>query len=149
MKKTAVWALCILLAGCAEKNTSTSIANPWTDDATLEQMVSATGISLEVPSSIQGNDLVSYRYMEGLDEADYEGEITIRKGTGSEDVSGDYNEYPVSRETDGILLKGMTEGIYEDAVWSADGYSYSITVNPGTENGFSEEVILEIVNKVK
>lgn len=140
---------CILLAGCAEKNMNTAIANPWTDAATLEQMVSATGISFEVPSSIEGNSLCSYRYMEGLDEADYEGEITIRKGSGCEDVSGDYNEYPFSLESDGVLLKGMTEGIYENAVWSADGYSYSITMNPGTENGFSEEVILGIVNKVK
>ncbi len=149
MKKAALLYACVLLAGCAEKNTSTSIADPWTDDATLEQMVSATGISFEVPSSIQGNDLVSYRYMEGLDEADYDGEITIRKGTGDDDVSGDYNEYPVSEEINGVLLKGMSEGIYENAIWSADGYRYSITVNPGTENGFSEEVMLEIVSEVK
>lgn len=69
-----------------------------------------------------------------------DGERAIyRKSPGAEDNSGDYNDYAaVGSASAGdvqIMLKGGAPGSYTLALWSADGYSYSLSLSsPLTES---------------
>lgn len=61
---------------------------------------------------------------------------TYRMAKGSEDISGDYNEYAVSEieqvgETS-VTLKGNADG-YTLITWSKDGYSYSVSLEKPVE----------------
>lgn len=77
----------------------------------------------------------------------YEGEnqtVTYRKAPGEEDISGDYNVYDTVTETvageTSVTLKGDEDG-YVLALWTADGYSYALSL----ENPVTEEELLEIL----
>lgn len=77
----------------------------------------------------------------------YEGEnqtVTYRKAPGEEDISGDYNVYDMVTETvageTSVTLKGDGDG-YVLALWTADGYSYALSL----ENPVTEEELLEIL----
>lgn len=77
----------------------------------------------------------------------YEGEnqtVTYRKAPGKEDISGDYNVYDTVTETvageTSVTLKGDEDG-YVLALWTADGYSYALSL----ENPVTEEELLEIL----
>ena len=119
------------------------LANPFADCASLEEAEEIAGFSLELPEQIPGwADRTAIRAMDAaLIEVTYEGrgrELTIRKGTGSGDISGDYNPYD-HQETvmaDGcrITVKG-TDGQMAVAVWSRDGYTYAVSTAPGMELG--------------
>lgn len=76
-------------------------------------------------------------YMEQLAQVTYLGDdqvLTFRKAAGTEDPSGDYTVYPdVQSMTVGswiVELRG-TDGVYQLAVWQADGYSYSAQLSSG------------------
>ena len=75
-----------------------------------------------------------------------EKDIYYRKSSGSEDNSGDYNEYAVVETVDveGIVvtLKG-NDGGYSLALWESDGYSYSL----GGLDGVSKEELVELVSE--
>ena len=73
--------------------------------------------------------------------------LTIRKGEGTEDISGDYNSYETSQE---ILSGGKTitvkgnSGIIYLAIWTVEDYSFAVRTN----SGFSQEEILNIISAV-
>lgn len=75
-------------------------------------------------------------------EVEYSGDgerAIYRKSPGAEDNSGDYNDYAaVGSASAGdvqITLKGGAPGSYTLALWSADGYSYSLSLSsPLTES---------------
>jgi hypothetical protein len=84
-------------------------------------------------------------------QAEYTGkanELTFRMSPGSEDNSGDYNEYvDIKTSSAGglaVTLKG-NGGLYNLAVWEDGGYSYSINIS----NGVSEEEMLDAVLSVQ
>lgn len=72
-------------------------------------------------------------------EVTFEGqdrELVIRKGTGSQDISGDYNVYDSEKvcSVDGcrVVVRG-TGGKAAVAVWTRDGYTYAVNAEPGVE----------------
>lgn len=74
-------------------------------------------------------------YGTDLAEIDYESNnqtICYRKSVGTEDNSGDYNEYALTNKiqigTSIINIKG-NDGKYNLAVWNDDTYSYSINLS--------------------
>lgn len=76
-------------------------------------------------------------YWQDVAEIVYSGEgqtAIYRKGTGSEDVSGDYNIYETETEfsVDGtsVTLKG-NGGAYTLAIWKDGDYAYSISTSVG------------------
>ena len=115
MKKTNVLLLCSLLTlslgtlnGCGSKSTDsaisaedtsgqTQISNPFTDCDTLEEAKKLAGFSISVPASIDGytrdaitaipDEIIHVSFRNGDDE------IYFRKGTLTDDLSGDYNVY--------------------------------------------------------
>lgn len=76
-------------------------------------------------------------YMDQLAQVTYLGDdqvLTFRKAAGTDDPSGDYTSYPdVQSMTVGswtVELRGA-DGVYQLAVWQADGYSYSVQLSSG------------------
>ena len=72
-----------------------------------------------------GSDLAEVVYERGEETA------CFRKSPGTEDNSGDYNEYAAQAEitvgSASVTLKG-NGGAYTLAIWSEDGYSYSLSL---------------------
>jgi hypothetical protein len=80
-------------------------------------------------------------------------ELSFRMWVGSEDNSGDYNEYSdIKNSSTGdisVTIKG-NGGLYNLALWNSGGYSYSIRIAEGDSGaGISEEEILEAVISVE
>ena len=115
---------------------NTQIANPWVDCASMEDAVKIAGFSFEVPKQIEGypnqviqaieNDIIQVIYDDGTNS------IYIRKGAGTEDISGDQ-----------VTEKG-NDGKVSVAIWNDENYSFCV----GTP-GMSAEEIAAIIEQVK
>lgn len=89
-------------------------------------------------------------YWKKVAEIVYEGTdntLVFRMSVGSEDNSGDFNEYgdvkSISVGDYSITIKG-DNGQYKLAIWEFNGYSYSVNIT----RGISEEKMLEVVKAV-
>lgn len=84
------------------------------------------------------NKLFQVTFINGTDE------ILYRMAKGSEDISGDYNEYEVTKDIDidGIkaVFKGNDDKVYV-MTWSDDEFSYSMSFT----SGISEETAKELI----
>lgn len=106
---------------------------------TLEQLTAAVGFEVEelngLPFPVEETAYISY--WNELAEITYTGggqTAVFRKSQGTEDNSGDYNTYSSVKEINigslSAALKGGGE-VYTLAIWSADGYAYSIRLSDG------------------
>lgn len=117
------------------------LANPFASCASLEEAEEIAGFSLELPEQVPNwVDQTTIRAVDSaLIEVTYAGqgrELTIRKGAGSGDISGDYNAYgheeTVAVDGCQVTVKG-TDGQLAVAVWTRDGYTYAVSAAPGME----------------
>lgn len=87
---------------------------------------------------------------EGVDADGDAQSLCYRKGTGEEDISGDYNAYEVKETEDvagaQVTLKGSADG-YVLAVWNADGYAYAVSVTKKITKDEMLQIVEEIVKK--
>jgi hypothetical protein len=114
---------------------SVSMANPFIECKDLDEAAAVAGFEFDIPeelmseyetyiNAIDGSMIQVIFYSSG-DEA-----FRIRKGYG-DDISGDYNSYPVATAFDGKLYSGILKG--EDdahvscAIWNDSDYAYSLT----------------------
>ena len=74
--------------------------------------------------------------------------MVIRKAAGTEDISGDYNEYPeiynVTVSEREVTMKG-TDGKVNVAVWNTDDYSYAITAS----DAVTSEYMINLIENTK
>lgn len=124
------------------EDSQVSVGNGIVEMDTLEQLAAAVGFEVEEPPALPftAEETVYTSYWNELAEITYTGggqTAVFRKSPGAEDNSGDYNTYSAVREIHmGPLtatLKGSGE-VYTLAVWSAEGYAYSLCLS----NGISE-----------
>ena len=121
---------------------STEIANPYVDCETLEEAGELAGFDISVPDEIDGgytqgtiqaveNEMIQVIYTTEAGE-----EITLRKGTGTEDISGDYNEYAEENtlDVDGTSVTARGDGLVYAATWTDGTYTYAITASAGLES---------------
>ena len=75
----------------------------------------------------------------------------IRKAVGSDDISGDYNEYSetdeVSVSDNPVALKGNDGSVFV-AVWTSGAYTYAIDIDHNGQ-GLSRDEVLTLVNAVE
>ena len=119
----------------AQEQTSESgaeIPNPWTDVATAEEAAAGAGLASftvcenGTESASGPIDWYGFRCMNGIAEADGAigaAELTVRKGDVTlGDISGDYNDYAYTWETDvdgtTVYCYGNTEGQAMLCEWS-------------------------------
>lgn len=76
----------------------------------------------------------------------------IRKAAGSNDISGDYNEYAQTRSLSlgkadtTVTVKGGTDGAINLATWVKDGYAYSLGAYDGAP--LSEKELAAIFEQI-
>lgn len=115
---------------------TTSLANPWVDCDSLEEAEKLAGFEFEIPSDDSDTEIV-YRAIEGqLIEIDYDPNgddpLVLRKGVGTDDVSGDYTSYDfggnIEVGDDNLIVNvlGDSEDLIHTATWTVDNYSYSL-----------------------
>lgn len=160
-------AMATAFAGCSGKPAATpttevvdtgeinQIPNPWVDYTNVSDAEKDVGFNVELPDSIKGYSDVVYSVSDGgILQAIYangDKSITIRKAkanAGEEDISGDYNQYDVTKDTtvndNTVKLKGSGSVICL-ATWTDGTYNYSVDAI----DGISEDQMLDIVNTVR
>lgn len=126
---------------------NTQIPNPWQEYKTVSEAAKAAGISFSAPEKIEKYTVSYVRALDGIVEVRYSNgsnEIRVRKGKGTDDISGDYNVYKnVSEKKIGgntVTLKGNGDGV-SSATWTDRTYSCSIF----SENELTNKLVESIV----
>lgn len=161
MKKLITMILCVLtvcsLAACGSKsanNENNEIPNPFIDCNTLEDAAKIAGFDITIPDAI---DEYTGRTIQAVDKdliqviyKNDDSEISIRKGTGSDDISGDNNKYAeTSTVTVGdlqVTFKGG-DGKVKLATWTNGNYTYAAFVGTD-EAGLSKTTMIDIINSI-
>lgn len=144
-------ALALSLAACGKTGQSDAqIPNPFVDCATLRDAGDMAGFSIDAPETISGYEQPIFRAVEkSMIEIIYtaqedDSELRIRKGTGVEDISGDYEKYgeteTVTLNEREVTLKGNS-GKVHTAVWTEGDYSYAVLSSEGMEKVFASDLI--------
>lgn len=133
---------------------SVGMPNPFTDNVTLEEAEKNAGFSIQVPDKIGEFPATAFRNLDQdmleviYDNGDQE-VARIRKGTGLEDISGDYTKYSEIKQEkisdQDVTLKG-NDGKVVLAIWSDGAYSYSVSLG---EQGVSLDEMTALVEAVK
>lgn len=126
--------------GSTGSTNSVQMPNPLIDCDTLDAAADIAGFSFAVPDDINNaytsqnivaieNDMIQV-----ILSNDDNNKLTIRKGSGTDDISGDYNNY---KRTKTVNISGITVSLKGDATkfslatWTDGTYSYSVSI---TEN---------------
>ncbi len=142
--------------GQSAKDNNLQIPNPFIDCKTIAEAGKIAGFTPRIPSSIPADysldkiqavkgGMVQLIYTKG------ENEITFRQRKGSEDISGDYNEYDESSTmivgSLAVSTKG-SDGKVNVATWIEGPYTFAVSVNPGGE-GLDNQEISDMISSVK
>ena len=127
------------------------IPNPFIDCASLAEAGEVAGFEMRAPETVGDYDHVSISAMDGeLVDVLYESgddTVRVRKGAGTEDISGDYNSYAEAAvsKVDGmeVTMKGDSGKVYL-AVWTSGEYTYSVSASAGMSRGEMADLIREI-----
>lgn len=150
MKKRIYLILCIsfilLISGCGKK---TEVSNPFVEVSNIKEVESLVGFTITVPDkvldykdkriSVIENEMIDITYTKKKSK------LIIRKGIGTVDISGDYNNYSDIKENtiDGVTVTTRgNDNLIFNATWNNDNYTYAIVSNTGIDSG-------DIVNLVK
>ena len=174
MKKTVALLLAALLtvsfAACSQKTSDSKtpndtenvqIPNPWVDCATLDEAARIAGFDISIPGKFDGypnkviqaieKSTIQVLYYDGDPAAENSSMVMVRKGTGNEDISGDYNTYPeketIQMHGADIQLRG-DNGLVYSAIWTLDGYSFAINADKGLSRDALSTAIEEMVTAV-
>ena len=128
-----------------------SANNPWLQFDNASDAAMAAGFTLRL-NSTEGAP-VKYHVLPGcLIEGKYQFEnmdITVRRGYGSKDVSGDTNSYESvgTVEYDGIPVEISKIGDYVHCIkWTYDNFSYAILSSSGMDNNYANTLILDFIS---
>ena len=130
------------------------VGNGMVEVVSLEELSKSIGFSVPEVKNIPF-EVTSTVYTNGWNEfaqIEYQGEsqdeaVLFRKAKGTDDISGDYNTYSDVKEIIvndmNVTLKGESES-YSLAIWQQDGFTYSLSCEPGE----SEDVFAEMIQTV-
>lgn len=174
MKKTSLLAISIFLsltlAACGSTTATSSnssspsspsassqsvqLANPFTDCNTLEDAQKTAGFALTLPETV--GDWVTQTDIQAMQDSMIEVVFTgandqtlrIRKGLGSDDISGIYTQYSnvkdLSVGNNTVTVKGNDNTI-NLAVWNDGEYAFSLY----SSSGLSEEEIVPLISAIQ
>lgn len=120
------------------ESSSLQIPNPYIDCESLEDAARLAEFDILVPDSI---DHYSERAIRAIKRQmieviynDGEKEIRIRKAVGTEDISGDFNQYAENNQVDSdglqITMRGSDHKI-NVATWIANSYTFALSMSDG------------------
>lgn len=131
------------------------IGNGMVEVDSLEELSKSIGFSVpevknipfEVTNTVYTNGWNDFAQVAYQGESQTE-EVLFRKARGTDDISGDYNAYADVKEVTvndtAVTLKGEN-GTYSLALWQQDGFTYSLSCEPGG----SEDVFIEMIQSVQ
>ena len=118
--------------------------------ASADELSSAVGFDAPEADSLpfEPENTQYFSYWGSMAEVVYAGaenSATLRKSAGSDDVSGDYNSYASTADIAAgdisAEIKGNSADAYTLAVWTDDGYSYSLSLDEGVSQTEWREII--------
>lgn len=145
-------------AACAKTETKTDAAadssqipNPFEDCDTLDDAAKLAGFEITVPDSVDGystrtiqaikDQMIQVIYAEG------DSTLTMRKGTGTEDISGDYNEYAENNTVSvgglDITMKGA-DGKVSVAIWMDGDYAFAVSVSTAVDSAAMSTLVSSV-----
>ena len=171
MKKILLMSLlCLAIIACGKKEepkqetTETTnvtqeqdygVPNPYEIVDTLDEASKIAGFTLSVPASYEDykkqviqaieDDMIEVIY---FNDTDSEG-LRIRKAKGTDDISGDYNEYKdveIVKVGDFEITEKGSEGSISVATWNDGTYSYAIDV---AEASLTKDTITNLISNIK
>ena len=118
----------------------------------IDALSKAVGFRIEeisdLPFEVMEKTYTSY--WDELAQISYKGKnqtLLYRKSKGNEDISGDYTVYgseiPVTIRNTPVTLKG-NENLYTLAIWTNEGYSYSILLT----SGISQDEFTDLISSM-
>jgi hypothetical protein len=125
------------------------IINPIEGFDTIQEAQKVLKFKVTVPKELLGKYNIKYintisRNLFQICYISNQGDILFRVGQGTEDISGDYNNYKsnniVNINGSNVKLKG-DGNLIKVAVWSVNNMSYSISVN----SGMAQDDIIKII----
>ena len=126
------------------------IANPWSEYKTVSEAAEAAGVEFDAPEKLGSHKIVYIQAIKGIVDVRYEKDgniITLRKGTGTDDISGDYSEADKTYEKKingcSVTLKCRGKGVYA-AVWNDGKNSYSVFSGKALTESFMEKIIAKM-----
>ena len=166
-----VFLMCVTLSACgAQKNATTeavtevtteasseanmNMANPWTDCSSLDDAAKIAGFEMTVPDSVDGypntfiqamqDNMIQVFFSDKDMDATDRSDVLVRKGAGTDDISGDYNDYSQTESAEmsgmNVTLRGNDNKIF-NVTWNSDGYSYAIVSDKGLERDDVEAIV--------
>ena len=163
--------LCLAIVACGKKEEakqetaettnvtqkeSTQIPNPFVEVKNLDEASKIAGFTLEVPETYEDykkqviqaieDDMIEVIYYD--ENSEHEG-LRIRKAKGTDDISGDYNEYKdveTVKVGDFEIIEKGSEGNISVATWNDGTYSYAIDV---AEASLTKDTIANLVSNIK
>ena len=123
----------------------------------LEDAAALTGYDFTVPDSVAGYPDVTIAVLESeqLTEVQYSSgnaRLCLRKAPGSDDISGDYNQYAESNAVDvdgrSVTLQG-NDGQVQLATWLDGDYTYSIGIYREDGTGLTADEMTGLVKAAK
>ncbi len=143
-------------SGSATSDTA-QIPNPWTGCTTLADAAALIGYDFTVPDSVDGYPDVTIAVLESeqLTEVQYSSgnaRLCLRKAPGSDDISGDFNQYAESNAVDvdgrSVTLQG-NDGQVQLATWLDGDYIYSIGIYREDGTGLTADEMTGLVKAAK
>ena len=123
----------------------------------VEDAAALTGYDFTVPDSVDGYPDVTIAVLESeqLTEVQYSSgnaRLCLRKAPGSDDISGDYNQYAESNAVDvdgrSVTLQG-NDGQVQLATWLDGDYTYSIGIYREDGTGLTADEMTGLVKAAK
>ena len=172
MKKILLMSLlCLTIVACGKKEEAKQetaettnvtqeqdygVPNPYEIVDTLDEASKIAGFNLSVPATygdykkqvIQAieDDMIEVIYYD--ENSEHEG-LRIRKAKGTDDISGDYNEYKdveTVKVGDFEIIEKGSEGNISVATWTDGTYSYAIDIDRAE---LSKEDIENLISNIK
>jgi len=150
----AVLAIAVCITNLRLRREPSVTASPYQPCATLQEAEDITGYALSVPDSLleEGKTeiMVYYGSMTELSVLDneYHTVLYVRKDKGEQDISGIHDTYDAEDKVEiggcTVTLRGDRD-MYYVAVWTKNGFSYSLT----SSKGLSKETMTEYIGSIE
>lgn len=139
--------------GETEEEAGMRIPNPWNTFDTLDEAVESSGINLLIPDEFK-SQVTAYRAIAGdmievriaLDGK----EITVRAtDVTADDISGDYNTYPVEFVQNiqdlSVAFRATDDSTVNVASWADETYSYCLISTEGISKALASDVVSSLI----
>lgn len=132
------------------ENTMPPVTSPYAPESfsNSKELSQSVGYTVKTVNYLPFNTTTTEYYnIDNMAEIDYSTEnnsLTFRMDKGNSDISGYYNVFNNEKTIGNVTIKGDSN-LYSLAIWSANGYSYSIDITTPV----NQETMLNIVNSVK